>query len=55
VLHRTLLNEVLHRSRAVLDRHVRVYPVLVEQIDDIGLESLEGRLGDFLDVLWRTI
>jgi hypothetical protein len=55
VLHLTLLNEILHRSRDVFDGHVRVNAVLVEQIDDIGLESLEGGLGDFRDVLWPTI
>jgi len=55
VLHLTLVDELLHRSRDVFDGHVRVNAVLIEQIDDIGLESLEGCLGDFLDVFWPTI
>src|SRR5437879_7096128 len=55
VLHLTFLNQVLHGARYVFDRHGGVNTVLVEQIDDIGLESLEGGLGDFLDVLWPTI
>src|SRR2546426_6622056 len=55
VLHLTLLDELLHRSRDVFDGHVRVNAVLIEQINDIGLESLEGGLGDFLDVFWPTI
>ena len=55
VLHLTLLNQVLHGSRNVFDIHVRINTVLVKQIDDIGLESPEGGLGDFLDVLWPTI
>src|SRR6266496_4365426 len=54
VLHFTLLNQVLHRSRHVFDRHVRVNTVLIEQIDGIDLESLKRALGDLLDVLWPT-
>ena len=50
-----LLNQVLHRSRHVFDRHVRVDAVLIEQIDDIGLEALERGLGDLLDVLGPTV
>ena len=37
VLHFAFLDQVLHRARHVLDRHVRVDTVLIEQIDDIGL------------------
>src|SRR5262245_66471145 len=55
VFHLTLLNQVLHRSRHVFDRHVRVNTVLIEQINDIDLESLERGLGDLLDVFWPTI
>ena len=51
VLHLALLNQVLHRSRHVFDRHVRIDAVLIEQIDDIGLEALERGFGDLLDVL----
>src|SRR5262245_65840663 len=55
VFHLTFLNQVLHRSRHVFDREVRVNTVLIEQIDDIDLESLERGLGDLLDALWPTI
>src|SRR5438128_3506280 len=55
VLHLALLNQVLHRSCYILDRHARVNSVLVVQIDDVGLEPLERALGRFLDVLWPTI
>jgi hypothetical protein len=51
----TFLNQVLHRPRHVLDRHVRVDTVLVEQIDGIDPESLERGLGNHLDVLWPTV
>ena len=50
VLHLALLNQVLHRSRDVFDRHVRVDAVLVEEVDGLDLEPLERRLGDLLDV-----
>src|SRR5262245_14834630 len=55
VFHLTLLNQVLHRSRHVFDRHVRVDAVLINQVYGLDLESLERRLGDLLDVLWPTI
>jgi hypothetical protein len=44
-------DQVLDRARDVLDRHVRVDAVLVEQIDAVGLQPLERGLGDLLDVL----
>ena len=55
VLNLTLLNQILHRSGHVFDRHVRINAVLIEQIDRIGLESLERGFGDFLDVLRPTV
>jgi hypothetical protein len=51
VLDLAFLNQVLHRSRYVFDRHVRVNPMLIEQVDDIHLEPLERALGGLLDVL----
>ena len=48
-------NQVLYRSRHVFDWHIRINPVLIEQIDSIGLESLERALGDLPDMLWSTI
>ena len=44
------LNQVLHGSRDVFDGHVRVDPVLIEQVDGLDLEPLERGLGDLLDV-----
>ena len=29
--------------------------MLIEQVDDIGLEALERSLGDLLDVFWPTV
>src|SRR5437667_1726986 len=48
-------NQVLHRSRHVFDRHIRVNAVLVEQIDGINLEALERSLGDPLDLFWPAV
>src|SRR5437867_4154848 len=55
VLDLTFLNQVLHRSSHVFDWHVRINAMLIEEIDGIGLESLEGRFGDLLHVLRPTI
>ena len=46
VLHLALLDQLLHRARDVFDRHVRVDPVLVEEIDDVDPQPLERALGD---------
>ena len=40
VLDLALLNQFLHRPRHVLDGHVRVDPVLIEQVDDSTLSRL---------------
>ena len=55
VLNLPLLNQVLHGSRDVFDRHVRVNTVLVEEVDGINLESLQRGLGDVLDVIRPTV
>jgi hypothetical protein len=41
VLDFALLDKVLHRPCYVLDRHVRINAVLIEQIDSIDLQPLE--------------
>ena len=40
----TFLDQLLHRSRHVLDRHVRVDAVLIEEIDDIDLQPFRASL-----------
>ena len=45
------LDQLLHRSRHVLDRHVLVDAMLIKQIDGIDFEPLERALCDLLDVL----
>ena len=41
VLDLALPDQLLHRPGHVLDRHVRVDAVLIEQVDDVDLEPLE--------------
>src|SRR5579864_7650993 len=50
VLHLALLNQVLHGPSHIFDRNIRVYAVLIKQIDDIRPEALERGLGHFLDM-----
>src|ERR1017187_7849717 len=51
VLDLAFLNQVLHRSRHVFDRHVRVNTVLIEKIDCLDPKPLQRALSDLLDVL----
>lgn len=46
VLDLAVVDEFLHRSHDVFDRHVQIETMLVEQIDRINLESLERSLSD---------
>ena len=49
------LDQLLHRPRDVLDGHVRVDAVLIEQVDGIDLEPLERGFRDLLDVLGPAV
>jgi hypothetical protein len=51
VLDLALLDQVLDRAGHLLDGDLGVDPVLVEQVDDLDLEPLEGTLGGLLDVV----
>ena len=51
VLDLARLDQLLHRPGHVLDGHVRVDAVLIEQVDGIDPEPLERALDDLLDVL----
>ena len=50
-----LLDQVLHRAGDILDRHVGVDAVLIEEVDDVGPQPLQRRLGDLADVLRPTV
>ena len=51
----TLPDQLLHRAGNVFDRHVRIDAVLIEEIDDLGLEPLERGFGDLPDMLRPAI
>src|SRR2546423_13071661 len=55
VLDLARLNQFLHRARHVFNRHLRVNPVLIEQVNCLDLESLERALDRPRDLLWPTI
>src|SRR5579863_4814375 len=55
VLDLACLNQFLHRAGHVFDRHVRVNPVLIEQVDCLYLEPRERAFDSLLDVLRPAI
>ena len=48
-------DEFADRAGDVLDRHVRVDAVLVEQVDDVGPQPAQRRVGDPLDLLGAAV
>jgi hypothetical protein len=48
-------DQILDRAGDVLDRHVRIDAVLVEQVDAIGPQALQRGVGHFSDVLRSTV
>src|ERR1700690_602455 len=55
VLPLALLDQVLYGSCHVFHGDVRIHAVLVEQVDDIGVEALERGFGYLLDVLGAAV
>ena len=49
------LDEVLHRADGLLDRHVRVDPVLEVQVDVVDAEPLQRGVAGAADVLGRAV
>src|SRR5437879_12541834 len=50
-----LRNEFLDRTRNVLDRHMGVNPVLIEEVDLVSPQTLQASFRSLLDVLRSTI
>ena len=48
-------DQVLDRAGDIFDRHVRVDAMLIEEIDDARLQSLERRFSHLLDVLGPAV
>src|SRR5207245_9378264 len=55
VLDLTGLNQFLHRASHILYGHVRVNPMLIQQVDGINLQPLERPFDGLLDVLGPTV
>ena len=55
MLHLAGLDQIHHRSRYIFDGDVGINAVLIEQVDNIGLEPPERSFGDLLDVLWPAV
>src|SRR3984893_15879800 len=51
----TLLDQILHGTRHMFDRHVGINPVLIQQVDDVDLQPLQRRLSDLADVLGPAV
>src|SRR5882724_5742306 len=49
------VDQVFHRTGDLLDGDVRIDPVLIEQVDAVGPESLERGLGDLSDVVRAAV
>ncbi len=48
-------HQLTDRAGDILDRHVRIDAVLVEEVDTVGLQALERGLGDLPNVFRATI
>src|SRR5207245_9910594 len=55
VLDLTSLNQCLPRASDILYVHVRVNPMLIQQVDGINLQPLERPFDGLLDVLGPTV
>ena len=55
VFHLAFVNQILHRSRDILDWDVWINAMLIQQIDHVYLEAPEGRLDHLFDVRRPTI
>ena len=55
VLHLSRLNQLLHRAGYILNRHLRVHAMLIEQIDYIRLQPLQRGIRHLLDALRSAV
>jgi hypothetical protein len=51
VLYLAGLNQILHRSRHVFNRHIGIDAVLIKKIDGINVQALQRCVGNLFDVL----
>ncbi len=55
VLHFVRANQVFHRTRHVLNRHVGINAVLIKEVDHLGSEAFQRGIGHLLDVLGPAV
>ncbi len=55
MLHLARLNQVLHRSRYVLNGHIEIDAVLIEEVDGVDLQALERILRNLLDAFGPAV
>src|SRR5690349_4351932 len=55
MFHLAALNQLLYRARDLLDRHVRIDAMLVQQIDGVQFQPLERTIDDLPDVLGPAV
>src|ERR1700684_2836028 len=51
----SLVDEFLDRTGNVFDWHLRVYAVLVIQVDAVGFKAFQRLLNHFPDVFWLAV
>jgi hypothetical protein len=51
MFHFALLDQFLHRAGHILHRHVRIDPMLIQEIDAISPKPLESGLRDRADIV----
>ncbi len=55
VSHLAFGNQIAHGTGHIFNRHVRIDPVLIEQVDAVGLETLERGFGHRANVRWAAV
>src|SRR2546423_8722957 len=55
MLHLAFVNQFLHRTSYIFDRHFGINTVLIEQINNVRPESFQRSFSNFLDVLWTAV
>src|SRR5579872_1664738 len=55
VFHLPLLNQLFHRSCCIFNGNIGINPMLIKQINNIGLKALKRSFSDLLNVLRPTV
>src|SRR5207249_5878383 len=55
VTHLAGAHQLCHRADSLLDRHARVDPVLVVEVDVLDAEPAERRVAGLTHILWPTV